>query len=87
MGVESFEVTRRYYPHALNYDDKHEEAAWRPIERRLDFDRTLCALVLVDVWNTNEIGFNRIDRIARERIAPVVHACREAGMMASSGPT
>ena len=87
MGTDTFAIMRRYYPHALNYDDKHEEAAWRPVERRLDFDRTLCALVLVDVWSTNEIGFDRIDRIVRERITPLVHACREAGILVVHAPS
>jgi len=87
MSTSRFEITRRYVPHMVNYDDKHEEAELRPVERRLDFDGALCALVLVDAWNTNEIGFERIDRVARERIVPVVKACREAGILVVHAPS
>ena len=87
MSKDCFEITRRYVPHAVNYDDKHEETVWRPVERRLDFDAALCALVLVDAWNTNEIGFERIDRIVRERIVPVVKACREDGILVVHAPS
>ncbi|MDP7384962.1 MAG: hypothetical protein QF593_02925, partial [Nitrospinota bacterium] len=87
MSTSRFEITRRYVPHMVNYDDKHEEAEWRPVERRLDFDPALCALVLVDAWNTNEISFERIVRIVRERIVPVAKACREAGILVVHAPS
>ena len=68
-------------------DDKHDEARWRPVERRLDFDVDRSALILVDVWNTNEIGFERFDRIVRERIKPLVEACRKAGILVVHAPS
>ncbi len=81
-----FTISRRFIPHVLNFDDKHLEANWKPTEQSLEFDPSLCALILVDVWNTNEISFERIDKITRTQIQPIVKACRKAGFLVIHAP-
>lgn len=82
-----FSVTRRYFPHLTDYDAKYDEAQFRRIERRLSFPAARCALVLLDVWNKNEIGFERFDRIVKKYVAPVADAFREAGMLVVHAPS
>ena len=48
-----------------------------------------CALVLVDCWDKHYIKshLERTDQITRERIAPVIEACRKAGVAVVHAPS
>lgn len=81
-----FEIPIRYYPQAVNYEDQYSESEFRPVERNVDFDLKLSCLVIVDAWNTNEIGMDRIDKIINEGIKPVVNACRSTGVLVVHAP-
>ena len=82
-----FTIPRRYYEHIEDYDvEGLSEAAWRPAERRVDFDPAQCALILLDVWSMNALGQERYDQVTRDYIKPVLEACREAGILVVHAP-
>ena len=81
-----FTITRRYYEHLEDYDTEVSEATYEPVERPVDFDPSECALVLVDVWSANCMGQDGFDSVTREKIAPVVRACRRAGILVVHAP-
>lgn len=81
------DVTIRYLPQCVNYDDPMPESTYRRIERSLALDLDLCALVIVDVWNTECVSGDRLNEITRSRIKPVVDACRAAGIEVIHAPS
>ena len=82
-----FAITRRYFEHLEDYNvEGLSEATWRPVERRVDFDPSQCALILLDVWNMNPLGQEGYDQVTREQIKPVLEACRDAGILVVYAP-
>jgi nicotinamidase-related amidase len=84
---DEFRIPLRYMPQAINYDDEMPEAEWHRVERTVRFEASLCALVMLDTWNTHFMQGRRTDRIVRDAIKPVADTCRKTGMLIIHAPS
>lgn len=80
------ELDLRYYP-ILKRSGQHE-SEFRRSTFRVTIPPQQLALVMVDVWDDIFIASHgeRSQNIARERIKPVVEACRKLGVLVVHGP-
>ncbi|MDP6776941.1 MAG: cysteine hydrolase, partial [Candidatus Latescibacteria bacterium] len=87
-GTKTMEIRPRYY--RLYTDDGAELAEENYRYRELDWTVPLsqAALISLDVWNFHfsRETLERIEEITVGRIAPLVEACREAGLQVIHAP-
>jgi len=87
-GETLMRIEPRYHP--LTTEEGVEEAERNYHHRTLVWDMPLAeaALVCVDCWNWHfsRDTRERIERITRERIAPLIEACRRHGMLVIHAP-
>ncbi|MBM3263000.1 MAG: hypothetical protein FJY97_06180 [candidate division Zixibacteria bacterium] len=79
----------RYYRVYTDPDMPCEEKNFGYVERTLSLAVEETALVLVDVWSTHYIDswLNRARKVTAEKIVPLLHAARAAGMTVIHGPS
>jgi nicotinamidase-related amidase len=76
---------RLYWDEGVPHREEHFALAEQPWTLKTDE----CGLVLVDCWDRHylESHLERTDQITGDRIAPVIDACREAGIAVIHAPS
>lgn len=89
MGNECIALSLRYLRRLTDpeVELREKNLQYAHVRKELPLDQT--ALIALDIWDRDVLADmrERDDRITRERIVPVIRACRQAGLQIIHAPT